>query len=452
MRVAAVGLVASLGLGLAVPASADLLDDQRQQITSQLDAVNSAVGESSLALEEALARLNTSQGELAAAETALAQTREKVAAAHAEDDRLAASLRTAQDELAVAEAAVAAGEKAIADQRDMIGGIVREQYQRQHNLMGVAVLVGTGSSAGLQTRIQLSTTMLDTNEAQLERLNELQRTLEAAKAAKVEAEARVATEKAAAAQVLASLQGLEAAEVQQQSALAAAVSANQVAQQTAAQQVEADRQAYEQLSSERERVNAEIAARDEAARQAAAAQAEAERAGREADAAKAAASAAGSTASSGTVSSAAKSDSSSAKSNTRTSSAGLAMPLDSVRLTSQYGMRVHPVTGVYKLHDGLDFAAGCGVPIKAVANGTVTQRYYNAGYGNRLFIDHGTVGSKRTTTSYNHLSSYAVSVGQTVKQGQVIGYVGTTGYSTGCHLHFMVWSNGQLVNPASVLP
>lgn len=128
------------------------------------------------------------------------------------------------------------------------------------------------------------------------------------------------------------------------------------------------------------------------------------------------------------------------------------MPLDSVRLTSQYGMRVHPVTGVYKLHDGLDFAAGCGVPIKAVADGTVTQRYYNAGYGNRLFLDHGTVGAKRTTTSYNHLSRYAVSVGQKVEQGQVIGYVGTTGYSTGCHLHFMVWRNGQLVNPASVLP
>lgn len=450
IRMAAVGLVASLGFGFAVPATADQLDERRQVISTQLESANAAVGESNQGLEQALARLEASQGELAAAEATLARTREQVAAARAEDDRLAASLQQAQDELAVAQAAVAAGEKAIAGQRDMIGGIAREQYQQQHNLMGVAVLVG-GSSAGLQTRMQLSTTMLDTNQAQLERLNEMQRTLEAAKAAKAEAEARVAAERQAAADVLSSLQDLEAAEANQQAALSAAVSANQVAQQTAQQQVEADRLAYEQLAAERERVNAEIAARDEAARQAAAAKAEAERLAREAEAAKAAAAAAGSTGTSN-VAAAAKSDSSAAKVSTRTSSAGLVMPLDSVRLTSRYGMRVHPVTGVYKLHDGLDFAAGCGVPIKAVASGTVTQRYYNGGYGNRLFIDHGTVGGKRTTTSYNHLSRYAVSVGQQVRQGQVIGYVGTTGYSTGCHLHFMVWRNGQLVNPESVLP
>jgi murein DD-endopeptidase MepM/ murein hydrolase activator NlpD len=109
-------------------------------------------------------------------------------------------------------------------------------------------------------------------------------------------------------------------------------------------------------------------------------------------------------------------------------------------------MRLHPILHIWKLHDGTDFGAGCGTPIRAAASGTVTEAYYNGGYGNRLFIDHGAL-----TTSYNHMSGYAVRVGQHVTQGQVIGYVGNTGYSTGCHLHFMLWVNGTMVNPANYL-
>uniref|UniRef100_UPI0038CD9CB3 M23 family metallopeptidase n=1 Tax=Tessaracoccus coleopterorum TaxID=2714950 RepID=UPI0038CD9CB3 len=77
----------------------------------------------------------------------------------------------------------------------------------------------------------------------------------------------------------------------------------------------------------------------------------------------------------------------------------------------------------------------------------VEERYYNGGYGNRLMIDHGYVNGSYVTTGYNHANRYVVSVGQKVKKGQLIGYVGSTGYSTGCHLHLMVWENGRLVNP-----
>ena len=112
-------------------------------------------------------------------------------------------------------------------------------------------------------------------------------------------------------------------------------------------------------------------------------------------------------------------------------------------------MRLHPVLGIRKLHDGTDFAAGCGTPIKAAASGTVAERYFNAGYGNRLMIDHGKVGGRYVTTGYNHATRYVVSVGQKVSKGQVVGYVGSTGYSTGCHLHLMVWENGSMVNPMS---
>src|SRR4030095_12293175 len=108
----------------------------------------------------------------------------------------------------------------------------------------------------------------------------------------------------------------------------------------------------------------------------------------------------------------------------------------SAPITSPFGMRFHPVLHYWKLHDGTDFGAGCGTAIRAPYAGRVAERYYNGGYGNRLMIDHGFRSGKYVTTGYNHASGYVVHVGQHVHKGQVIGYVGSTGYSTGCHLHF----------------
>ena len=114
-------------------------------------------------------------------------------------------------------------------------------------------------------------------------------------------------------------------------------------------------------------------------------------------------------------------------------------------ITSPYGRRLHPILHVWKLHDGTDFGASCGAPIRAAASGRVTNRSFNSGYGNRLMIDHGTLSGRRVTTGYNHASRYIVGVGATVRRGQVVGYVGSTGYSTGCHLHLMMWLDRQLI-------
>ncbi|MBC7633846.1 M23 family metallopeptidase [Aeromicrobium sp.] len=116
-------------------------------------------------------------------------------------------------------------------------------------------------------------------------------------------------------------------------------------------------------------------------------------------------------------------------------------------ITSPYGMRKHPVTGVYKLHDGTDFGVPCGTPVHAAAGGTIIQQYFNAAYGNRVILDNGVKRGVSVVTTYNHLSRFAVSSGSKVKRGQLIAYSGTTGYSTGCHLHFMVIANGFTVNP-----
>ena len=87
------------------------------------------------------------------------------------------------------------------------------------------------------------------------------------------------------------------------------------------------------------------------------------------------------------------------------------------RITSPFGMRFHPVLHYWKLHDGTDFGAACGTPIRAAYAGRVAERYYNAGYGNRLMIDHGYVGGRYVTTGYNHASRYIVHVGQRVREG-----------------------------------
>lgn len=112
-------------------------------------------------------------------------------------------------------------------------------------------------------------------------------------------------------------------------------------------------------------------------------------------------------------------------------------------VTSPFGMRVHPVTGVRKLHDGVDFGAPCGAPVRAAASGTVVLRERHPAYGWRVVLDHG----DGTRTGYTHLQAFAVVVGQRVETGTQLGSVGTTGLSTGCHLHFMIERDGTPVDP-----
>ncbi|GAA2119783.1 peptidoglycan DD-metalloendopeptidase family protein [Nocardioides bigeumensis] len=120
-------------------------------------------------------------------------------------------------------------------------------------------------------------------------------------------------------------------------------------------------------------------------------------------------------------------------------------------VTSSFGMRIHPIYGYYGLHDGTDFGVACGEPMYAAADGRVVAEYYQTAYGNRLVVNHGFQQGVGLATIYNHAASYTVSVGDSVARGQVIGYVGDTGWSTGCHLHFTVMVNGRAVDPMNWL-
>lgn len=122
-------------------------------------------------------------------------------------------------------------------------------------------------------------------------------------------------------------------------------------------------------------------------------------------------------------------------------------PAEGYPRTSPFGYRIHPITGVRKLHTGSDWGVPCGTPIRAAADGTVVSSGAAGGYGNRVVISHGKIDGARVATTYNHNTSLKVRQGQKVKAGQVISNSGTTGASTGCHLHFEVLRDGTYVDP-----
>ena len=113
------------------------------------------------------------------------------------------------------------------------------------------------------------------------------------------------------------------------------------------------------------------------------------------------------------------------------------------RISSQYGYRTHPISGTRKLHKGLDIAASSGNPVIAAASGTVVKSYFSSSYGNYVVISHG----GGLMTAYAHMTRRLVSAGQTVAAGQQVGTVGSTGNSTGPHLHFEVYVGGSTTNP-----
>lgn len=126
----------------------------------------------------------------------------------------------------------------------------------------------------------------------------------------------------------------------------------------------------------------------------------------------------------------------------------LRTPVDGARISSGFGKRKHPISGYTKLHKGTDFAAPRGTPIYAAGNGVVEAAGWNGGYGKYVRIRH--TGTYKTAYAHMHQIAKGISKGKRVRQRQIIGFVGTTGKSTGNHLHFEVHKNGRQVNPLSV--
>lgn len=118
---------------------------------------------------------------------------------------------------------------------------------------------------------------------------------------------------------------------------------------------------------------------------------------------------------------------------------------------SPWGMRLHPILGYYRMHWGMDIGAACGSPLRAVYDGTVISASYDGGSGNNVKINHGKFRGKDLQTNSLHMTRYIVAPGQKVKKGEIIGYTGSTGLSTECHLHFETIWGGTNVDPLPLL-
>lgn len=123
------------------------------------------------------------------------------------------------------------------------------------------------------------------------------------------------------------------------------------------------------------------------------------------------------------------------------------MPVAARSMTSSFGLRHHPILGTLRAHSGIDLSAPMGSPVFATSDGIVNAANWNGGYGLFVALDHG----RGMQTRYGHMSRLNVTSGQQVRKGDVLGFVGSTGMSTGAHLHYEVRMNGQAVNPVPFL-
>jgi murein DD-endopeptidase MepM/ murein hydrolase activator NlpD len=392
-----------------VPAHAaevDELKGKKQNVEKKIGEADHAHEEASAALQAANAALARAQTDLLDARAHLAQTRGELAAAQALDDLMQRRLDAAKERLRKAERRLAAGEAEVARQRDDLRAMVVSSYEQgAPSLMGLSMVFSNQDPARIAGNMNTTATVANKESAILDGLQATEVMLAVHRAETAAAKKEVALRRQQAADNLTLKQALEKQAEAAESQVSKLVSLRSRARDAAAKAKKADMAVLKGLIVERERIEQLIFVQ--------------------------ASRGAGYT---GPI-----------KGN-----GFLSMPVTGY-VTSPFGYRIHPIHGYRNLHDGIDFGAPCGSPIRATAAGRVLTQYYHTAYGNRLVIDHGVRHGVGVATISNHLSSYAVATGEKVKRGQVIGYVGNTGWSTGCHLHFTVLENGGVVNPVKWL-
>jgi len=415
--------------GPLAPAQAQDLNGQKTTVQGKISDTKKAQSAAEVKVVKANQALADSQKKLTAAQADLANKQQATATAQAADQRAASDLASAeqtlkarQADLTKAQAAVADGEAKIAAQRDQIGLVVQTATQQNTTLLSVSMLFTDFNTAQINDRMQWAGTVFAANQDAMESLTTAQTQLVAAQAsakqaqkAASDAQAVVADKRAATAAQLSITKQAQLASKQAQDNVAAQVSANTAAKAAAQKALNDANAEYNALQKQLNKIEADI--RAEMAKQAAADKASGKK----------------------TVNQPAPS-----------SGAFFYRPVPGA-ITSPYGMRFHPILHIWKFHSGVDLHAGCGTPIHAAASGTVSMAQRYGGYGNFVRLSNGKIAGATYGTGYAHMSKILVHKGQKVSRGQVIGLVGTTGMSTGCHLHFEVYKNGSTVNPAKYI-
>jgi len=399
--VAAVALAVSVSLvlGGVTPAAADDLKDARDKVRKQMVQAKKQVSADKSALAKAEDRLRASQAALAAAKADLADAESKLSAAQGIDATLAAHLQVAEAELAIATQAEQAALQNVNSQRDLIGEVAREAYQAHTGLASVSILLGSETPRDLASRMHWNDTVFDTTAAEFRRLTDLETQAQAARAARLATEQAVAAKRAESAANVATTKSLADQAAASRNKVANLVEENAKLRKAAQDELEASKAQYDKLQREEAKISAKIRGED----------------------------------------------------GNYSNPNGFIKPVDAPA-GSPFGMRYHPILHYWRMHWGTDFGAGCGTPIRAMANGKVISAGWTTyGFGNYTIISYGRMFGANLSSGYAHQSKVIVHAGQKVKQGQIVGYVGSTGLSTGCHLHLQVYRNGVRVNPMRYL-
>lgn len=408
-RLAAAVLACALGAGaLAVPlaqAADDDLQGQQNKVEKQIEHAHDDLEHSSKRVRRAVAKVQAAEARLDAAQDAYSVARAKLTAAQARDTELRAKLAAAEARLVEARADLTAGEQAVEDQRERFVGRVTDLYtQGDPRLRGLASILSANDPNDLLRRVQANDTMVAKEDSAYDELRSIEVLLRVRETQVEDARIAVAEQQAAAAAHVETMRTLTADAAAARQQVAGLVTDARVARRAAWDAQRRDRAVLQKLKQREARIKQQIL---EAARRAA------RRGG----------------------------------GYTGDSNGFLSSPVPGARITSPFGYREHPIYHYWGLHDGTDFGAGCGTPLRAVADGTVMQAYWSSVYGHRLYVNVGRANGKFLTAVYNHATHYTVRPGDRVRRGQVVGYVGSTGWSTGCHLHFTILADGNAVNP-----
>jgi murein DD-endopeptidase MepM/ murein hydrolase activator NlpD len=397
----------ALGVGASTPlAHADIKHLRHQQAQAQhsVKHAQADLDESSGQARRAYAALTTSRAHLRAARHDLQVARDHVQSARDQLDKTRRQLERAKERLARAEANLAREQQAVDDQRDQLVQTVTGFYEGgDPQLIGVMSMLGSTTTAQLTDAQNNNSFVLDSQDQILDSLKASEVLLKVQTDEREQARNQVAQKKAEAQANL---------EVKRAYRAKAADAKRRVVKETKRKK-HALRQARRAAAHDRAILRRSKARQAHVHRMLMAEIAREQRRG----------------------------------GGFHGDTGGLLMRPVNGPITSPYGWRIHPIYGYWGLHDGDDFGAPCGAPLYAVANGTVMSQYYSSVWGNRLYLNLGLINGQNVTVIYNHLSAYRSHVGQHVTRGQVVGLVGTTGWSTGCHTHFTVMVNGKPVNP-----
>ncbi len=395
-------LVLSIGLSLllgGVTARADDLNDARDRVRKQIASAKKQISADASALAKAEERLRASEAALVGARRDLASVEARLTEARAADADLLVQLRAAEAQVTAAAAQEQAAEAKVTAQRDLIGEIARAAYQERSGLVGMAIVLGADTSRDVASRLHWSETVFDRTAADLDQLRQLESQAEAARRAVEDTKRVVAEKRARSAANLAATQKLADKAVAERARVTALVASNLKLRKAAQYELEVSKKQYNKLQAEEAKLTAKIKGDDSDYR----------------------------------------------------NPNGFIKPVDAPA-GSPFGRRYHPILRYWRMHWGTDFGAECGTPIRAMANGKVVQAgWTDYGFGYWTVISYGRMHGANLASGYAHQSKILVHVGQRVEQGQIVGYVGTTGLSAGCHLHLQVYRNGVRVDPMRYL-